>query len=256
MRKEQSKRVHVLAIAALAAGAAGLAAQAQNAGSSASRARGSEAGATVAAALMDRDARVSDLIGKTVASPRGEQLGEIEDLIAMPGVDKPPTIVLSVGGIGGVGDKWYATSFDELRISPDGDGLVLDASRDQLTAAPPFDYQPRIGERSGVPGVSGPGTANSIGSLLGATVVDETGDSIGEVEDLVVSTRSEGTRAVVASGGVVGIGERLVAVPFDELHIDRTGEEAAGVPFQPKVRVDDTVLASLPKYEYPDGFPN
>jgi sporulation protein YlmC with PRC-barrel domain len=255
MRTRHDKSLRILGIVALAVGAGTLAANAQDIRTT-NRPSDPQAGGTVAAALMDRDARVSDLIGQRVSSARGEDLGEIEDLVATPGVDKPPTVVLSIGGVADVGDKWYATSFDELRVSPDGDGLVLDASRDQLAAAPAYQYQPRAGERSGQPGVVGPGTANSIGGLVGATVVDETGDTLGEIEDLVVSTRSEGTRAVVASGGLVGIGERLVAVPLDELHIDRSGEEAAGVPLQAKVRIDDTVLASLPKYEYPDNFPN
>jgi sporulation protein YlmC with PRC-barrel domain len=214
--------------------------------------------ATLTEWLADTDARVSKLIGQGVKSPDGEELGEVEDLIATPGRDAKPTVVLSVAGVFDVGDKWYATSFDELRVTSDSDGLVLDATQEELAAAPAFDYPPRIGERSGQPGVAGPGTANSIGRLLGATLVDESGETLGEVADFVVSTGPAGTRAVVARGGFAGIGEQLVSVPFEELHIDRSGEEAAGIVQQPKVRVglDETVLAALPPYEYPEGFPN
>jgi sporulation protein YlmC with PRC-barrel domain len=250
--------VSVVALAA-AIGTAG--ANAQNSDSArapANRSSAVQPGASVADVLAGRDARVSALIGQRVSSTSGDDLGEIEDLIAIPGRDELPTVVLSIGGVLDVGDKWYATSFDELRVAPDGDGLVLDTTMEQLEAAPAFDYQPRVGERSRQPGVIGPDTANSIGGLLGATLVDESGEALGEVEDLVVSGGAAGTRVVVASDDGVGDDEQLVTIPFEELHIDWSAEEAAGVPPQPQVRVDfdDTVLASLPRYEYPEGFPN
>jgi sporulation protein YlmC with PRC-barrel domain len=210
---------------------------------------------TLAEWLTDKDARLSELIGRRVIDPSGTDLGEVEDVLATPGREQLPVVVLSVGGVLDVGDKWHAASLDQLRIASDNERLVLDKTEAELKAAPNFDYVPMIGETSRQPGVRGPNTTNSVGRLLGATVVDEAGDSIGEIEDFVLSTGEQGTRAVVDLDEVAGVAEgRLVAVPFDALHIELTGEEAAAVPQQARVRVDPdgTPLEAFPVYEYPE----
>ena len=209
---------------------------------------------TLAEALQVKDARVSELIGKRVVSLSGDDLGEIEDLLATGDRDRPPTVVVSVGGVLDVGDKWYASSFDELLVSAESDSFVLDKTEDELAKEPPFDYLRRAGESSGRSGATGPAAVNSISGLLGATVVDERGKSIGEIDDLVVSVREYGTRAIVElnSGAGREADERLVAIPFDELHVETSGEEARGLPQQPRVRAnfEDTPIEALPAYEY------
>jgi hypothetical protein len=110
------------------------------------------------------------------------------------------------------------------------------------------------GEKSHQPGVRGPNTTNSVGRLLGATVVDDAGESIGEIKDFVVSTGQQGTRAIVGLDDNVGAAHgRLVAVPFEALHIELSGEEAGAVPQQARVRVElgGKPIETLPAYEYP-----
>jgi sporulation protein YlmC with PRC-barrel domain len=210
---------------------------------------------TLAEWLEDKDARLSELIGRRVINPGGTDLGEVEDLLATPGREQEPVVVLSIGGVLDLGDKWHAASLEQLRISPDGERLVLDATEAELEAAPDFDYTPRIGEDSPLPGVRGPSTTNSVGHLLGATVVDAAGDSLGEIEDFVISTGEEGTRAVVDLDADADA--RLVAVPFDALHIELSGEEAAAVPQQARVRVELRGMSvdALPGYRYPELEP-
>ena len=210
---------------------------------------------TLAEWLEDKDARLSELIGRRVINPRGTDLGEVEDLLATPGREQEPVVVLSIGGVLDIGDKWHATSLDQLRIAADYERLVLDATEAELEAAPNFDYTPMIGEDSPLPGVRGPSTTNSVGHLLGATVVDSAGDSLGEIEDFVISTGEEGTRAVVDLDADVDA--RLVAVPFDALHIELSGEEASAVPQQARVRVELRGMSVdvLPDYEYPQVEP-
>ncbi|HXS79877.1 MAG TPA: PRC-barrel domain-containing protein [Gammaproteobacteria bacterium] len=210
---------------------------------------------TLAQWLMDKDERVSRLIGRRVMNSSGEDLGEVEDILAKAGRDERPVVVLSIGGVLDVGDKWHAASLDELRIAPDNERLLLDKSKADLKEAPTFDYVPMIGERSHQPGVRGPNTTNSVGGLLGATVVDDAGKSIGEIKDFVVSTGKQGTRAVVGLDEHAGAAEgRLVAVPFDALHIELSGEEARAVPQQARVRVElgGTPIEALPAYVYPE----
>lgn len=236
--------------------AANVAAQ-QPRGTAASAQRTSET--TLAEWLVDKDARVSELVGMRVINPSGNDLGEVEDLLATPGRgEQEPVVVLSIGGVLDIGDKWHAVSLEQLRIASDNERLVLDKTEQELEDAPEFDYVPTQGEESPLPGVRGPNTTSSIGRLIGATVVVAE-EPIGEIKDFVVSTGEQGTRAVVgldddAGGGGEG---KLVSVPLDDLTIELSAEEARAVPQQARVRVelDGARVDSLPAYEYPQRDP-
>jgi sporulation protein YlmC with PRC-barrel domain len=210
---------------------------------------------TLAERLVDKDARVSELVGMRVINPSGTDLGEVEDVLATSGREQAPVIVLSVGGVLDVGDKWHATSLDQLQFASGGERLLLDKTGAELKAAPDFDYVPTHGEESPLPGVRGPHTTNSIDRLLGATVVDDAGESIGEIQDFVVSTGERGTRAVVDLDEKAGVGVkgRLVTFPLDDLHIELSAEEAVAIPQQARVRVElnGVPVEALPVYEFP-----
>lgn len=70
---------------------------------------------------------------------------------------------------------------------------------------------------------SGPASAHnqiytrSADSLDGAEVVDGTGDKIGEVKQIVLAPDRKSAYAVIAEGGVLGIGAREVRVSLDDL---------------------------------------
>jgi sporulation protein YlmC with PRC-barrel domain len=214
---------------------------------------------TVAEWLVDKDARVSKLVGTRVINSSGEDLGEVEDLLAKPGSDQDLVVVLSIGGVLDIGDKRYATSLEQLRIAADNERLVLDKTKDELKAAPDFHYVPTHGERSPLPGVSGPDTISSIGRLIGATVLDDEEESLGEIKDFVVSTGKAGTRAVVGLDDDAGrnVEGRLVTIPLDDLRIELSAEEARAVPLQARVRVElgGTPVEALPVYEFPAHDP-
>lgn len=53
--------------------------------------------------------------------------------------------------------------------------------------------------------------------LIGKKVVNQQGDEVGEIEDIVIGTSDKKVQAVVAVGGFLGIGDKSVAVSFDEL---------------------------------------
>lgn len=58
-------------------------------------------------------------------------------------------------------------------------------------------------------------------SVIGASVVGPDGKTIGEINDIVLD-QAGGTRAVVLGvGGFLGVGEKDVAVPFQQLQIAR-----------------------------------
>jgi putative membrane protein len=57
-------------------------------------------------------------------------------------------------------------------------------------------------------------TAND---LIGQTVVNQNGDNVGEIYDIVLNASDQAVLAVVSVGGFLGIGEKNVAVPFEHL---------------------------------------
>jgi putative membrane protein len=57
-------------------------------------------------------------------------------------------------------------------------------------------------------------TAND---LIGQSVVNQNGDSVGEIYDIVLNASDQAVLAVVSVGGFLGIGEKNVAVPFEQL---------------------------------------
>lgn len=66
------------------------------------------------------------------------------------------------------------------------------------------------------------GAARSLPSkkLVGAAVQNSSGEKIGSIEDLVIDTDSgKVTYAALGVGGVLGIGEKLFAVPFEEFKL-------------------------------------
>ena len=57
-------------------------------------------------------------------------------------------------------------------------------------------------------------TAND---LIGQSVVNQNGDNVGEIYDIVLNAGDQAVLAVVSVGGFLGLGEKNVAVPFEQL---------------------------------------
>ncbi len=55
--------------------------------------------------------------------------------------------------------------------------------------------------------------------ILGGDVVNEANQKIGEVDDLIVTESERVPFAILSVGGFLGMGERLVAVPFDSIQM-------------------------------------
>lgn len=55
--------------------------------------------------------------------------------------------------------------------------------------------------------------------IVGSSVVNEANETIGKVDDLLVEPSNKIPYAVLSVGGFLGMGERLVVVPFGSLKI-------------------------------------
>lgn len=64
----------------------------------------------------------------------------------------------------------------------------------------------------------------SADKLIGAEVVNASGEEIGEIEDLVVGSDNKVSQAIVEVGGFLGIGSKFVAVDIDKLQANSKGD--------------------------------
>ena len=53
--------------------------------------------------------------------------------------------------------------------------------------------------------------------MIGESVVNDDGDTIGKVDDLIVTNKSP--FVVVSVGGFLGVGTRLIALPYDSFKV-------------------------------------
>jgi sporulation protein YlmC with PRC-barrel domain len=56
--------------------------------------------------------------------------------------------------------------------------------------------------------------------LLGRELQNPQGEPIGQVEDLIITTNDNVVQVIVSVGGFLGVGEKLVAISYEGLHID------------------------------------
>jgi hypothetical protein len=56
--------------------------------------------------------------------------------------------------------------------------------------------------------------------VVGATVYNDTDESIGKIDDLIVGKNGKISTAVISVGGFLGIGRKLVGLPFDRLRFE------------------------------------
>ena len=82
--------------------------------------------------------------------------------------------------------------------------------------------------------------------LIGADVLNASGDSIGEIEDLVVDTNNQVSKAIVGVGGFLGMGTKNVTLDIAEL---KQGTDQKG--FLSTMTKEE--LKTLPEYKKESG---
>lgn len=195
--------------------------------------------------LKGKDLRASEIVGAKVRNAEGDSLGEIEELVIPTRDQDDMLVIVSVGGVLDVGDKLVALPYKDLRVSPDGDTFYFNRTEEQLKAAPAFSYEAQATTdrpRATAPSAATVAKSNNLvldafdyraSDLIGAPVLDDRGEHVAKVDDIVVSTEDHKLHAVLAIGGFVGFGAKLISMPFDELQITAAGND-------PQVRVKMT----------------
>lgn len=82
----------------------------------------------------------SYLIGADVRNLQNEDLAEVEDVVFHTSGTGASYVLVSHGGFLGIGDEQIAVPMSNVKVTPDGDPIVvLNMSEEQLENAPSFD---------------------------------------------------------------------------------------------------------------------
>ncbi|PRY24969.1 PRC-barrel domain protein [Aliiruegeria haliotis] len=196
-----------------------------------------------------------------------DTVGEIGDVILSPD-GEIDAITLDVGGFLGLGEKHIQASMENLEFVKESDGgdtffvlyrggrSALDLERDYDLSALELDgysiwsaqretvrmANESAAEVGGMAASDGMKAASNTpltaAELKGMPVIGEGGDRVGEVSEIVISEGGEIEKVIVDVGGFLGLGEKSVALAFDDIEIaDNMG--TAGLA-EHVVRIDST----------------
>ncbi len=78
--------------------------------------------------------------------------------------------------------------------------------------------------------------------IVGATLTNEANETVGKIDDLVIRADDKVVVAIVSVGGFLGVGDRLVAVPYESI---QWRENTGVLPGATKER-----LKTFPEFKY------
>src|SRR5262249_14873323 len=80
-----------------------------------------------------------DLLGRSVANEGSKPFASVHDLVVSPS-GQATHLVLSQGGVAGIGTRLVAVPIEKLSFATAGGPLVISETEDQLKAMPEFRY--------------------------------------------------------------------------------------------------------------------
>ncbi len=78
--------------------------------------------------------------------------------------------------------------------------------------------------------------------VVGASVTNSSNDSIGKIDDVIISSDGKAPYAILSVGGFLGMGTRLIAIPYESL---RFADNKIMLPGATK-----DSLKALPEFKY------
>lgn len=212
------------------------------------------------------------LVGHSVKNHAGDTIGDINSIILDPN-GKAAAVIVGVGGFLGMGEHTVAIDWRRLQIDRNGDDVTVmtDLTKADLKAMPAYTYPENAKRHSafedqryvataGAPARTGTDKTAArpegkkveadaqgriyLSSLNGTDVINGNGDKIGEVEDVLVDKDGR-PQLLVSVGGFLGIGERDVLVPWDQLKVQQTDRENVVV----SLPMTKEQLKAIPEYK-------
>ena len=147
--------------------------------------------------------------GKEVITSNGDSVGTIDKLVTS-NRDHSVFAVVGVGGFLGIAEKDVAIPIYQLQSQGDkwllSSSITEDSLKEGMTyAKSEFSaYEPNA-------------AAIEPRDYTGKEIITSKGDSVGKIDKLVTSNRDHTVYAVVGVGGMLGLGEKDIAIPINQL---------------------------------------
>ncbi|MDX2223321.1 MAG: PRC-barrel domain-containing protein [Rhodospirillaceae bacterium] len=90
------------------------------------------------------------------------------------------------------------------------------------------------------------GMGHFLGRMLGTSVVNENGEVVGDIDDLIISEDQRALYVIISVGGLLGIGSRQIAVRYGDLKM------TSNVDVFVLEGATEEGLKSVPEFVYPD----
>jgi hypothetical protein len=204
---------------------------------------------------LDEIRKVSTLIGTDVMNRANTKIADLRDLVLSPGGDVLYA-VLGHGGVGGIGETQTAAPFDALEVRhANGKWAVnLDMNAEDLKQAPTIQSEnyreftdvqwmsrvhqffrtrgePKTRPEAGTtPAQREPRALEWVilaTKICASKVKNLQNEDLGKVEDLLLDRMHRVAFLIVGRGGVLGVGEHYIPVPWSRLSLSTNTETAA-----------------------------
>jgi sporulation protein YlmC with PRC-barrel domain len=99
----------------------------------------------------------SKLIGMDVKNPQGQALGEVSELVFDPQDAKLKSVVISTGGVLGIGAKKVAVPWNQLKPATDEQALIAEMTQEEIQQAPSWEQAAEKAAPATPPATTSPG---------------------------------------------------------------------------------------------------
>jgi sporulation protein YlmC with PRC-barrel domain len=84
--------------------------------------------------------------------------------------------------------------------------------------------------------------------VIGSSVYNEKDEKVGSVDDIILGKNNQPNEAIISVGGFLGMGAKLVAVPYEKLKFGDTTKNSDNRVIMPAATKDQ--LTSMAPYHY------